>query len=63
MNYALFTFLAIGQVSALAPLEGGWLHADRLDPRATGTLWGAAVGFTTANCWLFTSFTVAIPLA
>lgn len=63
LNYALFTLPAIGQVGALAALDGGWLHADRLDPRAAGTLWGAAVGFTTTNRWLSTSFTVAGPLA
>lgn len=63
LNYALFTLPAIGQVGALVALDGGWLHADRLDPRAAGTLWGAAVGLTTANRWLSASFTAGSPLA
>ena len=63
LNYLLFTLPGIGQVSALAALDGGWLHADWLDPYASGTLWGTAVGLSTANRWLSTSLTAGMPLA
>lgn len=63
LNYLLFTLPGIGQVSALAALDGGWLHADRLDPYASGTLWGTAVGLSMANRWLSTSLTAGMPLA
>uniref|UniRef100_UPI002351F2AD ShlB/FhaC/HecB family hemolysin secretion/activation protein n=1 Tax=Cedecea sulfonylureivorans TaxID=3051154 RepID=UPI002351F2AD len=62
LNYTLFTLPVIGQVSALAALDGGWLHSDRLDPYAGGTLWGSAAGLSTANRWVATSFTVGLPL-
>jgi hemolysin activation/secretion protein len=62
LNYTLFTLPVIGQVSALAAVDGGWLHSDRLDPYAGGTLWGAATGLSTANRWVSTSFTVGLPL-
>lgn len=62
LNYTLFTLPVIGQVSALAALDGGWLHSDRLDPYAGGTLWGTAAGLSTANRWVSTSFTVGLPL-
>lgn len=63
LNYTLFTLPVVGQVSALAALDGGWLHSDRLDPYAGGTLWGSAAGLSTANRWVSTSFTVGLPLA
>lgn len=62
LNYTLFTLPVIGQVSALAAIDGGWLHSDRLDPYAGGTLWGTAAGLSTANRWVSTSFTVGLPL-
>lgn len=62
LNYTLFTLPVIGQVSALAALDGGWLHSDRLDSYAGGTLWGTAAGLSTANRWVSTSFTVGLPL-
>ncbi|MFK3662105.1 ShlB/FhaC/HecB family hemolysin secretion/activation protein [Scandinavium sp. NPDC088450] len=62
LNYTLFTLPVIGQVSALVALDGGWLHSDRLDPYAGGTLWGTAAGLSTANRWVSTSFTVGLPL-
>lgn len=62
LNYTLFTLPVIGQVSALAAVDGGWLHSDRLDPYAGGTLWGTAAGLRTASRWLSTSFTVGLPL-
>lgn len=62
LNYTLFTLPVIGQVNALAAIDGGWLHSDRLDPYAGGTLWGTAAGLSTANRWVSTSFTVGLPL-
>ena len=63
LNYTLFTLPGVGQVSALAAVDGGWLHSDRLDAYAAGTLWGAAAGLSTANRWVSTSLTVGMPLA
>ncbi|EAA6041661.1 ShlB/FhaC/HecB family hemolysin secretion/activation protein [Salmonella enterica subsp. diarizonae] len=62
LSYTLFTLPVIGQVSALAALDGGWLHADRLDPYAGGTLWGTSAGFSTASRWVSASFTIGFPL-
>lgn len=62
LSYTLFTLPVIGQVSALAAVDGGWLHSDRLDSYAAGTLWGTAAGLSTANRWVSTSFTVGLPL-
>ena len=62
LSYTLFTLPVIGQVSALAAVDGGWLHSNRLDSYAAGTLWGTAAGLSTANRWVSTSFTVGLPL-
>ncbi|BBQ83567.1 TPA: ShlB/FhaC/HecB family hemolysin secretion/activation protein [Kluyvera ascorbata] len=62
LSYTLFTLPVIGQVSALAAVDGGWLHSNRLDAYAAGTLWGTAAGLSTANRWVSTSFTVGLPL-
>lgn len=62
LNYTLFTLPVIGQVSTLIALDGGWLHSDKLDSYAGGTLWGTAAGLSTANRWVSTSFTVGLPL-
>lgn len=62
LHYTLFTLPLIGQFSAVGAIDGGWLHADRFDPYAGGTLWGTAVGLSTANRWVSTSFTVGFPL-
>ena len=62
LNYTLFTLPVIGQVSSLIALDGGWMHSDRLDPYACGTLWGTAAGLSTANRWVSTSLTVGVPL-
>ncbi|HEY3592210.1 MAG TPA: ShlB/FhaC/HecB family hemolysin secretion/activation protein [Buttiauxella sp.] len=62
LNYTLMTLPAIGQVSALAALDGGWLHSNKLDPWSSGTLWGSAVGLKTTNRWISTSWSVGIPL-
>ncbi|MDX6019297.1 ShlB/FhaC/HecB family hemolysin secretion/activation protein [Scandinavium sp. V105_16] len=62
LNYTLFTLPVIGQVSTLLALDGGWLHSDKLERYAGGTLWGTAAGLSTANRWVSTSFTVGLPL-
>ncbi|ENV9336537.1 ShlB/FhaC/HecB family hemolysin secretion/activation protein [Klebsiella aerogenes] len=62
LNYTLFTLPVIGQVNALAALDGGWLHADRLDRYSAGTLWGTAAGLSTASGHVSSSFTVGLPL-
>ncbi|EOQ49891.1 TPA: ShlB/FhaC/HecB family hemolysin secretion/activation protein [Citrobacter braakii] len=62
LSYTLFTLPVIGQVSALAALDGGWLHSDRLDRYSAGTLWGSAAGLSTASGHVSSSFTVGLPL-
>lgn len=63
LNDTLFTLPLIGQVSTLVAIDGGWIHTDRLESYASGTLWGTAVGLRTANRWVSTSLTAGIPLA
>lgn len=46
----------------MAALDGGWLKKDGFDNYASGTLWGAAAGLTSANRWLTTQFTVGTPV-
>lgn len=62
LNYTLFTLPFIGQVSSVAALDGGWLQKDGKDPWASGTLWGAAVGLSSANRYYSSQFTVGIPV-
>lgn len=62
LNYSLFTLPGLGQISAMAALDGGWLKKDGFDRYASGTLWGAAAGLTSANRWLTTQFTVGTPV-
>lgn len=62
LNYSLFTLPFIGQISALAVLDGGWLHSDQYDPYSSGTLWGSAVGLSTSGKWYSSQFTVGVPL-
>ena len=50
LNYSLFTLPWMGQISVMAALDGGWLKHDDQE-YASGTLWGAAVGLTSANHW------------
>lgn len=62
LNYSLFTLPWMGQISVMAALDGGWLKQDDQDPYASGTLWGAAVGLTSANRWFSTQFTLGTPV-
>lgn len=62
LNFSLFTLPWMGQISVMAAVDGGWLKQDDQDPYASGTLWGAAVGLTSANRWFSTQFTVGTPV-
>lgn len=62
LNYNLFTLPVIGQVSGIAAVDGGWLQKDTRDPWASGTLWGAAVGLSSANRYYSSQFTVGLPV-
>lgn len=62
INASLFTLPWLGQIGALAALDGGWLKKDGFDRYASGTLWGAAVGLTSVNRFFSCQFTVGTPL-
>ncbi|WP_336278302.1 ShlB/FhaC/HecB family hemolysin secretion/activation protein [Cronobacter dublinensis] len=62
LNYTLVTLPVLGQVSATAALDGGWLAKDKLDRYASGTLWGAAAGLGSAGRWFSSQLTVGTPL-
>lgn len=62
LNYTLFTLPAVGQVNAVLALDGGWLHRDRYDEFASGTLWGGALGLSTSNRYVATQLTLGTPL-
>lgn len=62
LNYSLFTLPWVGDVGVLAALDGGWLKKDGFDRYAYGTLWGTALGITTANRWLTSQFSVGTPV-
>lgn len=62
LNQTLFVLPFIGQVSALAALDGGWLERDKYDPNASGTLWGVAVGLSGSGAFYSSQFTVGLPV-
>jgi len=62
LNYTLLTLPVLGQISATAALDGGWLAKDKLDRYASGTLWGAAAGLGSAGRWFSSQLTVGTPL-
>ncbi|KFC07160.1 channel-forming transporter/TpsB family cytolysins activator, partial [Trabulsiella guamensis ATCC 49490] len=62
LNWSLFTLPYIGQVNAIAAVDGGWLHSDRYDRYSSGTLWGSAIGLSAAGTWYSSQFTLGIPL-
>lgn len=53
----------LGDISALAAVDGGYLRHDRQDTNSAGSLWGAAVGLSSANASFVSQFTVGWPLA
>ncbi|ELE9705451.1 ShlB/FhaC/HecB family hemolysin secretion/activation protein [Enterobacter cloacae] len=63
LNYSLFTLPWVGDVGLLAAVDGGWLKKDGFDRYASGTLWGAAFGLTTAHRGYSSQFTVGTPMA
>lgn len=63
LNYSLFTLPWVGDVGLLAAIDGGWLKKDGVDRYASGTLWGAALGLTTAHRGYSSQFTVGTPMA
>ena len=62
INYNLFRMPVLGQVSAVVALDGGWLRKDPLDPYASGTLWGGAVGLSSNGSHIGSQLTVGTPL-
>ncbi|WP_199756211.1 ShlB/FhaC/HecB family hemolysin secretion/activation protein [Candidatus Pantoea deserta] len=62
LNYSLFTLPVMGEVSALAAVDGGWLKSDAQNRESTGTLWGGAVGLGTRGRYLYSQYTLGIPL-
>ncbi|MDU1575225.1 MAG: ShlB/FhaC/HecB family hemolysin secretion/activation protein [Pantoea sp.] len=63
LSYRLFTLPVMGEVSALAAVDGGWLKSDALNREGTGTLWGGAVGLGTRGHYFYTQYTLGIPLS
>ncbi|MBY4890745.1 ShlB/FhaC/HecB family hemolysin secretion/activation protein, partial [Pantoea sp. DY-15] len=63
LSYSLFTLPVLGDVSALAAIDGGWLKSDAQNRESTGTLWGSAVGLSTRGRNFYTQYTVGIPLS
>ncbi|WP_436859265.1 ShlB/FhaC/HecB family hemolysin secretion/activation protein [Citrobacter tructae] len=62
LNYSLFTLPVVGQISATAAIDGGWLHSDKYDPYSSGTLWGIAVGLSSSASHCSSQLTVGMPL-
>ncbi len=63
ISWNLLTLPVLGNINAIAAVDGGYLHHDSLDPYASGTLWGSAIGLTSNNNHYFSSFTVGKPLS
>lgn len=62
LNYTLATLPVIGQISAVAAIDGGWLHHDSQDSYASGTLWGGSVGLSSWNNHFTSQVSVGTPL-
>lgn len=63
LNYSLFTAPFLGEVSATAALDGGWLKSDAQNREFTGTIWGSSVGVGTRNNAFYTQYTLGIPVS
>jgi len=63
LDYNLFTLPVMGDVSALAAVDGGWLKSDAQNRESVGTLWGGAVGISTRSRYFYTQYTLGIPLS
>lgn len=62
LNGSLFTLPYVGQISAFAAVDGGWLQSDKYDPRSAGTLWGSATGLSVAGKHASSQLTLSLPL-
>jgi hemolysin activation/secretion protein len=62
LGYSLLTLPLIGQVNATVAVDGGWLEKDREDRFASGTLWGASVGLSSAGRRYSSQISVGTPL-
>lgn len=63
INYTLFTLPALGEVSTLLAIDGGWLKSDPMNRHSTGSLWGSAVGLGTRTTHFYSQYTLGIPLS
>jgi len=63
LDYTLFTLPLVGDVSALAAVDGGWLKSDAQNRESVGTIWGSAVGISTRSRFFYTQYTVGFPLS
>jgi len=52
----------LGQISALAAVDGGYLRHSNEDTHAAGTLWGSAIGLGSSNGRFSSQFTLGCPL-
>lgn len=52
----------LGNLNVIAAVDAGYLRHDSLDPYASGTIWGSAIGLATYHPNVTTSFTVGKPL-
>lgn len=63
LNISLFSLPGIGEISAVAAVDGGWLKHDNDDANASGTLWGSAVGLASTGRFLSSQLTLGRPIA
>lgn len=62
ITYSLFTLPWLGQISAMAALDGGWIKKDSFDRYSSGTLWGTGAGLTSTGRFFSSQLTVGTPL-
>ena len=62
ISASLFTLPWVGEIGAMAAVDGGWLKKDAVDPYASGTVWGAAFGLTVSHRWYAAQLTLGTPL-
>lgn len=63
LDWTLFSWPLLGNVGAVAAIDGGYLQPDSRDPYASGTLWGGAVGLFSAGRVVSNQLTVGWPLS
>ncbi|EPB4202412.1 ShlB/FhaC/HecB family hemolysin secretion/activation protein [Yersinia sp. 1652 StPb PI] len=63
VNWSLTTLPLLGDITALAAIDGGYLRHDTADSYASGKLWGSAIGLGHRNRYFSSQFTVGWPLA